>query len=635
MWISDWDRHQDNWKWLGYDNGKGITYTPFPKDRDKAFSLFQGLYQLLDWELFVKDRGRFRESYRSVKSLNFKARNMDRLLARDYDFEKWMEATDKFATLMTDEVIEKALLQLPPEVHDLSAPEIARLLKVRRATLKNAVKDYYKLLAKKITVIGTNKREIFEVFRQEDGNVEVRIFKRTKKGKRGQLLFKRKFLATETKEINLYGLAKDDEFYLFGKSKSSIKVRIIGGGGEDFIVDKSKVERQNNRTLIYDFNKKDSVVVGESTKFISQNREMHFQAEGFYEDDYAYLIPIGSYNVDDGWGFGFATGKSWQRFGKPDFGAKYSLVALASTNKNFSINFKTQFREVIKKWDLVFNLKAARPDRNFRFFYGLGNDTQFDRALFSENYYTNVTTNFTSELGLVKTFWKKSQLKISGKYEFQKVEISSRNELDISIYEDENPLGFGESILLGSEVDFNLDLRDDVAFPTKGAQLKVNNFSFFNSKNDTDFGGRISTEALFYFSAGIKVPTTLGIRTGYIKSYGETPFFYKSYLGQQSNLRGFRNNRFGDESAAFVNTDLRFHFGTILTRVLPLRYGVYGLFDAGKVWVENENSETIHFSYGGGVYLIPYVESFNLNFSVAKPNNGQVLLNFTIGFFVR
>jgi len=120
-------------------------------------------------------------------------------------------------------------------------------------------------LAKKITVIGTNKREIFEVFRQEDGNVEVRVFKRTKKGKRGQLLFKRKFLATETKEINLYGLAKDDEFYLFGKSKSSIKVRIIGGGGEDFIVDKSKVERQNNRTLIYDFNKKDSVVVGEST----------------------------------------------------------------------------------------------------------------------------------------------------------------------------------------------------------------------------------------------------------------------------------------------------------------------------------------------------------------------------------
>ncbi len=635
MWISDWDRHQDNWKWLGYDNGKGITYTPFPKDRDKAFSLFQGLYQLLDWELFVKDRGRFRESYRSVKSLNFKARNMDRLLARDYDYEKWMAATDQFIALMTDEVIEKALLQLPHEVYDLSAPEISRLLKIRRETLKDAVKDYYKLLAKKITIVGTNKREIFEVFRRQDDNVEVRVFKRKKKGERGQLLFKRIFLASETQEINLFGLEKGDEFYLGGKSKSSIKVRIIGGDGKDFIVDKSKVEKYDNRTLIYDFNQKDTVIVGSPTKYSNQVREIHFEAEDFYEDDYAYLIPMASYNVDNGWGFGFSTGKSWQRFGKPDFGIKYSLVALGSTEKNYSLNFNTQFREVIKKWDLIFNLNAARPDRNLRFFYGLGNNTEFDRALFREDYYTNLTSNFSTELGLLRTFWGKSQLKILGKYEFQKVEISSRNQLDISIYEDENPSGFGESNLLGPEVDFNLDLRDDTAFPTKGAQLKVNNFSFFNSKNDSEFGGRISAEALFYYSAGIKIPTTLGIRTGYVRSYGETPFFYKSYLGQRDNLRGFRNNRFGGESAAFVNSDLRFHFGTILTRVLPLRYGVYGLFDAGRVWVADEDSDSIHFAYGGGVYLIPYVESFNLNLSVAKPNQGKVLINFTIGFFVR
>lgn len=635
MWISDWDRHQDNWKWLGYDNGKGITYTPFPKDRDKAFSLFQGLYQLLDWELFVKDRGRFRESYRSVKSLNFKARNMDRILARDYDYQKWMEATDKFINLMTDEVIEKALSNLPPEVHSLSAPEIARILKVRRGTLKDAVEDYYKLLAKKITIVGTNKREIFEVFRREDNGVEVRVLKRKKKGKRGQLLFSRTFLPSETKEINLYGLEKGDEFYIGGKSKSSIKVRIIGGDGEDLIVDKSKVENYDNRTLIYDYNKKDTVIVGQSTKLKSHNREIHFEAENFYEDDYAYLIPMANYNVDNGWGIGFSTGKSWQRFGKPDFGVKYSLTALASTQNNFSLNLRTQFREVVKKWDMVFNLDAARPDRNFRFFYGLGNDTEFDRSLFKQNYYTNFTTNFIGELGLLKTFWKKSQLKISGRYEFQKVEISSRNKSSASIYREETLPGFGESILIGPLVDFNLDLRDDVAFPTKGAQLKVNNFSFFNSKNDSELGGRISTEALFYYSAGIKVLTTLGIRTGYVRSYGETPFYYKSYLGQQANLRGFRNNRFGGESAAFVNTDLRFHFGTILTRVLPLRYGVYGLFDAGKVWIDGEDSDTIHFAYGGGVYLIPYVESFNLNLSVAKPNQGKALINFTIGFFVR
>ncbi|MDG2417928.1 MAG: hypothetical protein P8M17_02970 [Saprospiraceae bacterium] len=73
----------------------------------------------------------------------------------------------------------------------------------------------------------------------------------------------------------------------------------------------------------------------------------------------------------------------------------------------------------------------------------------------------------------MKIIWKKSQINIFGKYEFQKVEICFRNKLDISIYDNERLSGFGESILVEPEVDFNLNLRDDVAFPTRGVRLKV------------------------------------------------------------------------------------------------------------------------------------------------------------------
>lgn len=635
MWISDWDRHQDNWKWLGYDNGKGITYTPFPKDRDKAFSLFQGLYQLMDWELLNKDRGRFRKSYRAVKSLNFKARNMDRILANQYGYKDWMAAVEKFESLMTDEIIEKALLQLPPEIYAVSGIQIAEILKVRRTRLKKAIKNYYSLLAKKITIVGTNDQEIFEIDRLENGNVHVQVFKKTKKGKKSNRLFSRVVKYSETNEINLYGLGKTDEFLFTGETKSSIKVRVISGAGKDLIVDDSKVFGRDHFTKIYDYSRDDSIQFNSEANRAVQNRKELFHVEGFYKDNYAYFIPMISYNIDDKWNVGFFSGKTWQWFGKPDFGMKYTLTARASTNKNYSIVMRTEFREAIKKWDLIADFTAARPYDNLRYFYGLGNETKADEDLFRQSYYRNTTTALIATVGLRRSFWKKSHLILSAKYDYQNVEVSSRNKLESSIYEDLNPTGFGESILYGGDIDFNLDLRDDVAFPTRGAQFKFQNYSFINAKPGSQWAGRMTSEALFYFTRGIKVPTTLGIRTGFSSSYGKMPFYYKSYIGQQFNMRGIRTNRYGGDAAAFVNTDLRFHLGTALTRLLPLRYGIYGLFDAGRVWVEGEDSDKIHFAYGGGIYLIPYVDSFNLNLSIAKPEEGRVLLNFRIGFFVR
>ena len=39
MLIGDWDRHQDQWRWIEFkENGKKI-YHPLPRDRDQAFSI--------------------------------------------------------------------------------------------------------------------------------------------------------------------------------------------------------------------------------------------------------------------------------------------------------------------------------------------------------------------------------------------------------------------------------------------------------------------------------------------------------------------------------------------------------------------------------------------------------------------
>ena len=38
IFIGDWGRHEDNWKWAGYDSGNKRVYYPIPRDRDHAFS---------------------------------------------------------------------------------------------------------------------------------------------------------------------------------------------------------------------------------------------------------------------------------------------------------------------------------------------------------------------------------------------------------------------------------------------------------------------------------------------------------------------------------------------------------------------------------------------------------------------
>ena len=43
MFVMDLDRHEVQWNWGAYDNGKGKTFYPIPKDRDQAFYISGGL----------------------------------------------------------------------------------------------------------------------------------------------------------------------------------------------------------------------------------------------------------------------------------------------------------------------------------------------------------------------------------------------------------------------------------------------------------------------------------------------------------------------------------------------------------------------------------------------------------------
>lgn len=44
MFLGDWGRHEDNWRWALFDSGTRKIYKPIPKDRDQTFARFEGKF---------------------------------------------------------------------------------------------------------------------------------------------------------------------------------------------------------------------------------------------------------------------------------------------------------------------------------------------------------------------------------------------------------------------------------------------------------------------------------------------------------------------------------------------------------------------------------------------------------------
>lgn len=632
MWVTDWDRHGKNISWLGYGDKKQMTFHAFPKDRDKALTRLDGFFRVLDWPMLASRMHRLRPAIYNLKPLNFKSRSMDRQHLMTYQLEDYLKATKDFQKTMTDEVINRAVRKLPPEVYPYDGPRIAKVLKLRRDKMQDLITNYYDLLARYIHFIGSNKKEVFEIKRHANGDVHVAMYDKTKDGGKGKLLKERLCKKGETKEIRLYGLGGEDDFYIDGEAKKSITIRIAGGKSSDKIIDSSKASG-GKKTKIYDYKGKDELQLGKEGKVVKMTEALSFQMDKFYDDDHFKVFPFIAFNADDGVIFSVGGSTTLQKFNKPGYGSKYSYSFLTTTNGKYNINTSADFKHVIGEWNLHTGLSLGRPNYFFPRFFGLGNESVIDDTLLDADYYDNEMSSISLNVRLNRDFWNGSFFSGEVVSEFHNVFPNSEDNLEESIYD-----LFPDDIkttLIGPKISLDIDFRDSKAFPTKGIQFKTTNYTFYNSALD-GLGGRVEGEVSSFWSLGAKTPLTLGVKAGGSKSYGETPFYYKSFLGQTGNLRGFRKNRFAGNSTLYMNSELRWHIGKFITPLATVYWGVFGFYDAGRTYLKTETSDTWHTSYGGGVYLIPFNQkSFNLVLTTAHSKEESLLISFGVGFFVR
>jgi outer membrane protein assembly factor BamA len=86
------------------------------------------------------------------------------------------------------------------------------------------------------------------------------------------------------------------------------------------------------------------------------------------------------------------------------------------------------------------------------------------------------------------------------------------------------------------------------------------------------------------------------------KAWGDFPWHEASFIGGSASNRGFVQQRFAGEEAAYGSAELRlrlFDSGILF----PSRTWIFGLADVGRVWADGDDSDEWHPSYGGGVVV--------------------------------
>ncbi|MEJ7912250.1 MAG: hypothetical protein WKF70_03785, partial [Chitinophagaceae bacterium] len=354
IFIGDWGRHEDQWRWAADKSGKGTTYKPIPRDRDQAFTLFDGY--IVKTILSVADLDHlqtFSSSIQDVTQYNFPARNLDRKMANETSINTWIETAKDLQVAFPDALIEASVKQMPPEVFALSGPEIIRKLKQRRNDLVKHAATYYRSLAEEVEVSGTTGSEAFEVTRVNDNETRVAVYNITKAGARDTTSFyDRVFLRNETKEVRLFGLGGNDVYNLSGDVQKGIRIRIIGGNERDSITDGSKV-RGKNRTHIYDDKKNDLVTAGGTKLHLSEDSAVHvYDYAGFNYSDRGFKPGI-SYGSDDRLFIGLRYNIDRQKWRKEPFASRHRFRAHYSlTQGAASFAYEASFTEAVGKWNL-------------------------------------------------------------------------------------------------------------------------------------------------------------------------------------------------------------------------------------------------------------------------------------------
>jgi len=638
--IGDWDRGDDQWRWGEYiddETGNNI-YRVIPKNRDQAFFKNDGFLN------YIASRPYFNPSLRKYDSeidvlsgLIYSARYFDRSFISELDKEDFISVAEELQRNLTDQVIEDAFKDWPKVIYDLSAEEIINKLKQRRADLPIYAKAFNEFLSKQITVMGTNDRNIFDITTLPDNQLDVKVY--LGKKERKDLIWSRVISGDDCEDLVIFGLKKDDTFNISGDDISTIKIKLVGGSGED----KVNNDAADIKIIVYD--RKDGMEIsGYEVKSELQNRRgINRYDRRDWELDRTIHFPLLNYYRDEGIGISYNIW--WKRHGfrKSPYKSNHTLtVSFFTSNSSLLGRYNGHWVSVFgPDWDIKLRAEFTGPIFT-QFYYGLGNEYIDYEKLFSDEPDAS-TTQFYIVKGsrvylnphLICNLGNNRRVSLDPAIEFLNIKDQPADFSDNRfIYLDEANLtdfDFENKLYLGLGANYTSNRVNSKIIPTRGYKFYVGaNYRF--SLSSSEFRN-ITVES--YLKAYIPFTPTqrlvFATNIGGAYTIGNYEFFHANYLATRSRLRGFRRNRFGGDGILYMASDLRYK---ILKGDDGIRTGVgiFGAFDLGRTFLDGEDFNNWHTSVGGGIFFTPLdLIGFKIGYYIGE-SNSQLVIGGSLSF---
>ena len=592
MFLGDWGRHPDNWRWAKFDSGSFKIYRPVPKDRDQTYAKFEGiLLSLIIRGASLRQLQTFNDKIHNVEWYNYPPMNLDRRFTNELPKQVWMDSAKVLQQYLTDVVIENAVAEMPPEIFAESGNEIIRKLKARRNQLVNYADKYYDFLAARVDVPGSKEDEIFEVQRLNSNVTAVSVYPLKKNGEaKKQSIYSRTFLANETKEIRLYGVDGNDVYHITGNTNNKIKIRIIGGTDKDSLINESA------RVKYYD----------NYGNFVSGNVSKHFSGDtsvNRYDWKEFKLAKKGIlflpyYKNERGFFIEAGYRKKNQQWRKQPSGWQQSIIGIYSiSNASLGAEYKGIFNQIAGKWNLLLDASFDQKLKNY--FHGFGNETTNTE---DPPYYRFFTEEGRVSAGLNRIFDVHNSFTVSGFYNNVRVRNEKKGFVSENLI-NLDPASFNTKNFVGAQIDYAFYNVNDAVIPTKGFGFSLSASRTKNVSQTERSFNRYWTTLGFYIPLGKTF--SFASRNGAATLDGNPEFYQYNWLGGGQNLRGFRRQRFYGKSIFYNNNELRW-ISNVKGYVFTGKIGLIGFLDDGRVWMPNEVSDKWHVGYGGGLLLSPF-----------------------------
>ncbi|MFV8369270.1 metallophosphoesterase [Flavobacterium sp. LB2R40] len=626
MLIGDWDRHEDQWCWGEYKVGQKIIYKPIPRDRDQAFTKYDGaLLFVLMKKAQLRHMQPFKEKMSNVKLMNREPYPLDLAFIKTAGENEWIKQARYIQENLSDTDIDGAFTNLPKEVQDETIKDIKRKLKLRRNELHRSALQYYTVLQHTVLIVGTDKKDKFIIQNKEKNKLEIQVYRI--KNSEDELQYIKNFTAKKTKKIWIYGLDDDDIFEVKGTSKSGIKIRLIGGQNED-----SYVVENGRKIKIHDFKSKDNTYTIDSKSKVLLSDDYETSLYDYKKPKYNSFsaLPNIGFNPDDGIKLGIVTGYVVNDFKQNPYTQKHSLKAnYFFATKGYELIYNANFPKLFGKWDLDFESRFTSPNFTINYF-GYGNETVNNDDTFGMDF-NRVRIRMLKVMPSLKKVGKYGST-IHFQTSFERITVEETMDRFVDISTNINPTVFQNQQFAGATLKYSFENYDVPSFPSMGMGFSIAGTWKMNLQNTKRNFPAIESKLNFNHKIDADGKIVLAsILKGKIVLNNNFDFYQGATLGGDYDLRGFRNERFLGNQSFYQSSDVRWNLGKIKRTIIPMSFGILAGFDYGRVWLKGENSEKWHQSFGGGLWLNG-LNALTARLTYFKSAGEEARIAFGLGF---